>query len=116
MRSPEARIPKRDKPKRKHIGCIKVKGSGLLNLPRNKWPDVEELLCNAFMNEKSDGCNNPRCTKSHDPLKMWPKVVFDFVRDHVQKKHELTWVKETLKKRCKKEKKKKVQDSEEDSD
>ena len=98
IRSPEARIPKRDKPERKNIGSIKVKGSGLLNLPRNKWPKGEQLLCDVCMNEKSEGCKNPRFTKSHYPVEMWPKVAFDFVRDHVQTKHKLNWFKETLKK------------------
>ncbi len=117
MRSPEARSPKRNRPECEHIGGIKVKGSGLLNLPHNKWPEGKELLCDACMNEKPDGCKNPRCTKSHDPVEMWPKVVFDFARDHVKKRPKLRWVKETLTERFKDmAKKKKVQYSDEDTE
>ncbi len=117
MRSPDARIPKRDMPKCRHIGCIKVKGRGMLNLPRNKWPVGKQQLCDACMNENPDGYRNPICTKSHDPVDLWPKVVFELVNDHVKKKTKHTWVKETLK-NCLKDKvnKKKVQDSDEDSE
>ena len=75
---------------RNNVGAITSKSSDMITMPK-AYPEGEIALCPAALRNKSKGCANPKCTRSHDGPDKWSAAMTACMIAHVEADANLAW-------------------------
>ena len=75
---------------RKNVGAIDSLSSDMITMPKT-YPEGEIALCPAALRNKSKGCANPKCSRSHDGPDKWSPAMTSCMIAHVKADDNLAW-------------------------